>query len=76
MIFLPVIEGPKYGNFITKQPIEILESGNYNKVTTISGVTKDDGLLFYPCKFYISGQFINLAVHYIGPNAAGVLKCL
>ena len=65
---MPVIEKPEYGNFITKQPIDILKSGNFNKVPIISGVNKDDGLLLYPSKLILP----NLdSVH----NDTEVLKC-
>lgn len=45
--FVPVIEDPETGKFITELPLKILQSGNFNKVPLITGVNKDEGDLTY-----------------------------
>ncbi|KAI2473983.1 esterase B1 [Diabrotica virgifera virgifera] len=41
----PVIEKPNKSAFITRSPIEIFRSGNYNKVPMIFGTNKTEGML-------------------------------
>ncbi|XP_074040164.1 juvenile hormone esterase [Leptinotarsa decemlineata] len=42
----PVIEKPNPTAFLTKNPFEIMISGDYNKVPMIMGYTSNEGLLF------------------------------
>lgn len=44
-LFSPVIEKPNKTEVITKPPIEILLSGEYNKVPIMMGYTADEGLV-------------------------------
>ncbi|XP_065579084.1 carboxylic ester hydrolase-like isoform X2 [Artemia franciscana] len=44
----PVVDGNfRSQPFLPQHPRDLFASGNFNKVPTISGVTKDEGLLFY-----------------------------
>lgn len=42
-IFRPVIEQPGDGAFLTKDPIEIIKSGEYNKIPFMIGMVPDEG---------------------------------
>ncbi|RZC36374.1 COesterase and/or Abhydrolase 3 domain containing protein, partial [Asbolus verrucosus] len=43
--FAPTIEKPSKEAFLTQEPIEIINSGNYNKVPTIFGYNTREGIL-------------------------------
>ncbi|KAL5287117.1 CES2.2 family protein [Megaselia abdita] len=42
-VFIPVIEQPGTGAFLTKDPMEIIKSGEYNKIPSMIGMVPNEG---------------------------------
>lgn len=47
LAFVPVVENPESGLFLTEEPLTLLEEGRFNKVPLIQGVNRDEGCLIY-----------------------------
>ncbi|KAG5895282.1 hypothetical protein JTB14_015148 [Gonioctena quinquepunctata] len=58
-IISPVVEKPNNTDFITQHPIELIMTGNYNKVPVLLGYCSDEGLMFdgsgTVCRFSTEG---------------------
>lgn len=47
LAFVPVVENPDGGLFLTEEPLTLLQEGRFNKVPTVQGVNRDEGCLVY-----------------------------
>lgn len=50
LAFVPVVENPTTGLFITENPTTLLEEGRFNQVPLLMGFNRDEGTLIYDCK--------------------------
>ncbi|GAB6024162.1 hypothetical protein CHUAL_014231 [Chamberlinius hualienensis] len=55
--FAPTIETSSSGQFLTEDPLTLLEIGNFNHVPLQIGFNRDEGLLVYPYVYFL---FINI----------------
>ncbi|XP_074040437.1 juvenile hormone esterase-like isoform X2 [Leptinotarsa decemlineata] len=53
-----VVEKPNPTAFLTKSPIEIMTSGEYNKIPMIIGYTSNEGVMF-ACSLFKTGSIAN-----------------